>query len=134
MGNITKTALMNYNDLNESEKVIYSNGPYDVVSDGTQYTIVLADSNEVVNVFDTEKEAIDSITEEFLTEKKESKKDDPYLSRVEDVKYGVYDKNDELICKTVLRREAKETIQEFEEIDKENGEKNTYTIRKLWGK
>lgn len=131
MGNITKTALMNYNDLNESEKVIYSNGPYDVVSDGTQYTIVLADSNEVVNVFDTEKEAIDSITEEFLTEKKESKKDDPYLSRVEEVKYGVYDKNDELICKTVLRREAKETIQEFEEIDKENGEKNTYTIRKL---
>lgn len=68
---------------------------------------------------------------DVLEEKKQSKADDPYWSNVNGVKYGIYDENNDLICKTILRREAKETIQEWEEIDKENNEKHKYFIRKL---
>ena len=53
---------------------------------------------------------------------------------IDDVKYGVYDDKGELICKTVLRRDAKQTIEEFKEIDKEEtGKEKNYTIKKLKG-
>ena len=65
--------------------------------------------------------------------KLQKKEDDPYESRVSNVKYGVFDADGELICKTRLRKEAKATIEEWWEIDKENNEKHYYYIRKLWG-
>ncbi len=71
---------------------------------------------------------------ENLNEEKISRKEDPYRMYTDEVAYGVYDgKTDELICKTVLRRDAKLTIKEFKEIDEENGEHNSYYIKKLWG-
>lgn len=69
---------------------------------------------------------------ENLNEEKISRNEDPYHIYTDKVAYGVYDgKTDELICKTELRRDAKLTIKEFKEIDKENGEHNSYYIKKL---
>jgi len=71
---------------------------------------------------------------ESLNEEKISRNEDPYYVYTDKVAYGVYDdKTDKLICKTVLRRDAKLTIKEFKKIDEENGEHNSYYIKKLWG-
>lgn len=51
---------------------------------------------------------------------------------INNMKYGVYDKDGELLFKTQTKREAKETIEEFNEIDlEETGKEKKYFIRKL---
>lgn len=59
---------------------------------------------------------------------------DPYFSRVENVRFGIYDSNNELICKVTNMYEATATRKELRDIDlEETGKKNKYYIRKLWG-
>ena len=59
---------------------------------------------------------------------------DPYLSRVENVRFGIYDANKKLICKVTNMYEANKTRKEFRDIDlAETGKKNKYYIRRLWG-
>ena len=57
---------------------------------------------------------------------------DPYTSRVENVRFGIYDANNELICKVTNMYEATATRKELRDIDlEETGKKNKYYIRKL---
>lgn len=55
------------------------------------------------------------------------KSDDPYWLHVNGVQWAVY-ADGELVCKTILKREAKQTIAEWEEIDAEMGEKHKYEL------
>lgn len=52
---------------------------------------------------------------------------DPYWIRVNGVQWAIY-ADGELVCKTVLKREAKQTIAEWEEMDAELGEKHKYEL------
>lgn len=63
---------------------------------------------------------------------KKTREYDPYEKYTEEVKFGVYDKaNNDMICKTPTKTEARETIKELKEIDKEIGIKHKYYITKL---
>lgn len=58
--------------------------------------------------------------------------EDPYKSRVEDVKYGVYTEGGELICKVPNKQEALLTRAELRKIDaEESNKKKKYIIKKL---
>lgn len=58
--------------------------------------------------------------------------EDPYKSRVEDVKYGIYTEGGELICKVPSQQEALLTRAELRKIDaEESNKKKKYIIKKL---
>lgn len=83
MGNITKSAIFDYNEIEDKEN---------------------------------ERKAKREIANDYIN----------------NMKYGVYDKDGELLFKTQTKREAKETIEEFIEIDlEETGKEKKYFIRKL---
>lgn len=57
---------------------------------------------------------------------------DPYESRVNDVRFGIYTQSGELVCKVTNKMEANLTRAELRKIDlEETGKKNKYFIRKL---